>query len=57
MKYFFLKKRNGKKKYVFSGDGKCEDTDFDSEPTSLDKTSADVSCGQSSDADKGSKTF
>ncbi|XP_055949732.1 calcineurin-binding protein cabin-1-like isoform X2 [Argiope bruennichi] len=34
------------------GDGKCEDPDFDSEPTSLDKTSADVSCGQSSDNDK-----
>ncbi|GBN00302.1 Calcineurin-binding protein cabin-1 [Araneus ventricosus] len=35
------------------GDGKCEEADFDSEPTSLDKTSADVSCGQSSDNEKG----
>ncbi|GIY46166.1 hypothetical protein CDAR_570561 [Caerostris darwini] len=34
------------------GDGKCEEPDEDSEPTSLDKTSRDFSCGQSSENDK-----
>ncbi|GFT23499.1 calcineurin-binding protein cabin-1, partial [Nephila pilipes] len=34
------------------GDGKCEDPDDDSEPTSLDKTGGDLSYGQSSENDK-----
>ncbi|GIY38511.1 calcineurin-binding protein cabin-1 [Caerostris extrusa] len=38
------------------GDGKCEEPDEDSEPTSLDKTSRDFSCGQSSENDKSDKT-
>ncbi|GFQ82744.1 calcineurin-binding protein cabin-1 [Trichonephila clavata] len=38
------------------GDGKCEDPEDDSEPTSLDKTGGDLSYGQSSENDKSGNT-
>lgn len=38
--------------FSFSGNGKCDDRDDDSEPVSLDKGSGDLSCGQSSENEK-----